>query len=118
MPPERTPAECTPLAWGQRPALFVYYRVHSQNMESAVLAVQQQQHQLRAGHPGLQAMLMHRSDADLAQATLMEIYVSAAGDVHGLPVAALAQEIESAMARALHGLLAGPRHTEEFMPCA
>lgn len=120
MAPERVPAEplmSPPQAWGQRPTLFVYYRVHSQNLDHAVLVVQQQQQQLRGRNPGLQAVLMRRSDADPTQATLMEVYAVAGAGAYGLP-AALAQEIEADMGQALQGLLLSARHTEAFTPCA
>lgn len=97
--------------------MFVYYRVHSQNLDHAVLAVQQQQQQLRGKHPGLQAALMRRVDADPAQATLMEVYSTGTG-AGALPAPALVQEVEVAMAQALQGLLLGARHTEAFLPCA
>lgn len=120
MPPKRAPSGPllhTPQAWGQRPALFVYYRVHSQNLDHAVLAVRQQQQLLRGKHPGLQAEIMRRSDADPAQATLMEVYSTGTG-AGAPPAPALVQEIEAAMGQALQGLLLGVRHTEAFMPCA
>ena len=101
--------------WGRQPTLFVYYRVHPQNLDHAVLAVQQQQQQLRGRHPGLQATLMRRTNTDPTSATLMEVY-AAAGT--GAMATGLAQEIEAAMADALQGLLLGARHTEDFTPCA
>jgi hypothetical protein len=117
MRPEQGLVQPAPQAWGLQPAWFVYYRVHPQNLEHAVLAVQQQQQCLRGVHPGLQAALMRRSDTDPAHVTLMEIYV-APGANGGLPSPALAQAIEATMAGALQGLMQGPRHTEEFLPCA
>lgn len=115
MTPESHAVSRSSQAWGLRPAWFVYYRVHPQNLEHAVLAVQQQQQELRGAYLGLQATLMRRSDENPTQATLMEIYQ---GSQPGLLSPALAAEIETAMASVLQGLLLGPRHTEEFLPCA
>jgi hypothetical protein len=79
------------------------------------LAVQQQQRDLCIAHPGLQAALMRRAEADAVQATLMEVYATPG---EGLPPAALRQRIEAAMAVALQGLVQGERHGEGFCPCA
>jgi hypothetical protein len=96
---------------------FVYYRVLSSHLDRAVLAVQQQQQQLRGAHPGLQATLMRRSDPQPVHTTLMEVYVAPDADGQG-PDLALAEAIEAAVAPALAGLLQGERHREGFVPCA
>jgi hypothetical protein len=116
MTPEWSPSALPAL--GGQAAWFVYYRVDPENLERAVLAVQQRQQRLRGGHPGLQTALMRRSDLSPGPATLMELYVLADANPPGLPGEALVREIEATMSEALQGLLAGQRHSEGFMPCA
>lgn len=114
--PAGTP-QLSSAVWGRMPVWLVYYRVLSSHLEHAVLAVQQQQQQLRGAYPGLRAALMRRSDEHPAQATLMEIY-ALPGEAVSLPAPALRDAIEAAMAPALVGLLQGERHGEGFLPCA
>lgn len=113
--PGNPPAD--PQAWGRHPAWFVYYRVPTSQLDHAVLAVQQQQQQLRGAYPGLQASLMRRSDPACEHTTLMEVY-SRPGSASAWPDPALCAAIERAMAPALAKLLQGERHVEGFEPCA
>jgi hypothetical protein len=104
--------------------LFVYYQVDPAQAGPLKTAVQAMQQALRAAHPNLQARLLQRpgpvtpgpSDpAGVApRLTWMETYACPVGP--GLD-ASLQAAIEEA-AKALAPWLAGPRHTEVFVPCA
>ncbi|GAA0758489.1 DUF4936 family protein [Ideonella azotifigens] len=105
-----------PAAAGAPPAWFIYYRVPEPELATASALVRGFQQRLRGDWPGLSTEVMRRPEANDGCVTLMEVYrllpqVSAA-DAAGLP-----QAIEAA-ASVLAPHLAGPRHTERFVPCA
>jgi hypothetical protein len=93
--------------------LFIYYRIHAAEASRAREAVQQYQHRLCERHPGLTARLLRRADDDQHTPTWMEIYsLPDTGDAADLQAQI---EAEAAM---IAPCLAGPRHTEVFVPCA
>jgi hypothetical protein len=77
--------------------------------ERAQARVQAAQAALRSHWPGLEARLWRREGG--ARPTLMETYAHPGG-----VDPALKAEIDAAMAAALDGLDAGPRHVEVFVP--
>lgn len=95
--------------------LFIYYRIEARGATRARAAVQALQAQLLERHAGLAAQLMRRDDDEHSEMqTWMEIY---SFDGPGGVSPALQAQIEAA-AGVLAPLLAGPRHTEAFVPCA
>jgi hypothetical protein len=90
-------------------ALFIYWKIAPAALPQALARVREAQAVLRAGWPGLQTALWRRDEAGAAQATVMETYAAPAG-----LDAAAEQRIASALAAALAGLPAGPRHSEAF----
>ena len=97
--------------------LFVYYRVAADRAEQAVTAALAMQAQLQHAHPQLRMRLLRRPEATAGQQTWMETYATdASGTPDGIDLR-LQAAIESA-AVALQPWIAGPRHTEVFIPCA
>jgi len=102
--------------------LFIYYRVHLQAVPAAKTAVAAMQERLRQRHPGLNARLMCRAEADTAPGatptqTWMETY---AIDPMTHP-AGITRELQAEIdteARVLAVWIDGARHTEAFLPCA
>ena len=92
--------------------LFIYYRVRSADAPGAQAAVAQLQAQLRTRYPHLIARLLCRPIDDNGLQTWMETYAIENGITD-----AMQTDIE-ARASALLTMLAGPRHTEVFVPCA
>lgn len=92
--------------------LFVYYRVRSNKAAAARAAVLRLHAQLRCDHPQLSARLLRRPDEENGLQTWMEIYMAELGITDDI------QARIEAGAHALLPLLAGPRHTEVFIPCA
>ncbi|HSI51225.1 MAG TPA: DUF4936 family protein [Ideonella sp.] len=105
-----------PGAAGAPPAWFIYYRVLETGLATASALVHAFQQRLRSDWPGLSTEVMRRPEASDGCVTLMEVYrlpaQASAADAAGLP-----QAIEAA-ASVLAPHLAGPRHTECFVPCA
>ena len=92
--------------------LFVYYRVRPDAAAAAQAAVQRLHAQLRYDDPHLSVRLLRRPDDENGLQTWMEIYAAESG---------ISDEVQArieAGAQALLPLLAGPRHTEVFIPCA
>ncbi len=100
--------------------LFIYYLVSPAHATPFQAAAHAMQARLRTAHPSLQARLMLRHPLEdpgegpgqPGLHTWMETYASPAGID-----ASLQADIERA-AEALLPWLAGPRHTEAFVPCA
>jgi hypothetical protein len=92
--------------------LFIYYRVRSADAQSAHAAVEQLHAHLRSQYPRLSARLLRRPAEENELQTWMETYASEDGISDAMQL-----DIET-QARALLPLLAGPRHTEVFVPCA
>ena len=92
--------------------LFIYYRVRSADAPAAQAGVAQLQAQLRTEYPRLMARLLRRPVEESGLQTWMETYASDDGISD-----AMRADIEN-RALALSPLLAGPRHTEVFVPCA
>lgn len=100
--------------------LFIYYRIRADGAQEALAAAHGLQARLRERHPGLTARLMRRPDEPHPHQTWMEIY---AFDPHAEDArdAGVTPQIEAeiaAEAAVLTPFLAGPRHTEVFVPCA
>ena len=92
--------------------LFIYYRVRSADAPGTQAAVAQLQAQLRTRYPQLIARLLCRPIDDKGVQTWMETYASDEG---------ISDEMQTdieARASALLTMLAGPRHSEVFVPCA
>jgi hypothetical protein len=89
--------------------LFIYWRTAPHDAAAAIQAVAAAQAALRQAHPGLQARLLQRSDADGAQVTLMETYGRAA---RGIDLA-LQDAIETAAGSTARWRV-GARHLEVF----
>lgn len=87
------------------PALFVYWHTAPERADAATVAAQAFQAQARARHPGLQARLYRRHDADRARVTLMETYASPVG---------LPAELVGEAAQALAAWAPAGRHEERF----
>ena len=87
------------------PALFIYWHTAPESADAAVAAAQAFQANARARHPGLQARLYRRHDADRGRVTLMETYASAAG---------LPAELASEAAQALAAWAPAGRQEERF----
>ena len=92
--------------------LFIYYRVRSADAPAAQAAVAQFQARLRTDYPRLIARLLRRPIEENGLQTWMEIYASDDGIEDAMRI-----DIEN-RALALSPVLAGPRHTEVFIPCA
>lgn len=92
-------------------SLFVYWKTPRATMAPAAAAVAGAQRELVARHPGLQARLYRRADADdgAEPATLMETYACDGGIDE-----ALGQAIGEAADRAGAAYRLGPRHVEVF----
>jgi len=104
-PPTRASAPGT--ASPDRPAgapveLYVYYRVHTDDLAAALAAFEQ----ARAGQP---VRLLQRHDNDPVFQTWMEIYGPALPDV---------ADAERRIAAALSAFAQGPRHREAFAAVA
>ena len=92
--------------------LFIYYRVRSADAPAVQAAVAQLQAQLRTDYPRLIARLLRRPVEEDGLQTWMETYASDDGIGDAMRI-----DIET-RALALSSVLAGPRHTEVFVPCA
>jgi hypothetical protein len=86
-------------------SLFIYWQARPDDAAGAEAAASAFQSQVRARHPGLQALLYRRQDADLERVTLMESYACAAG----LPYA-----LQAEADAALHAWALSGRHVEIF----
>jgi len=94
-----------------RRRLFAYWRLATVDLPAALQAVRQVQQQLARQHPELRLGLFQRRDTVAGEATLMETYASDTGE--GVSEA-LQQQIEAAVAPAVHRWLMGARHVEMF----
>jgi hypothetical protein len=92
--------------------LFIYYRIPTAAAGTALDAALALQARLRQRHPALTARLLRRPDEANDLQTWMETYALPAGISPALE-AEIADE-----ARVLAAFIAGPRHTEVFVPCA
>jgi hypothetical protein len=90
--------------------LYVYYRVQAAQLPDAVAAVRALHARLRAQWPSLQATLHRRPGESAGEVTVMEVYAA-----HGGIDAGQQARIEAEAATLSHWL-AGPRHTEVFVP--
>jgi hypothetical protein len=93
--------------------LFIYYRVDAGLAHDAIAAAAALQAELRARHPGLEAMLMRRPGVSEGSVTLMETY---ALDAPAGVDAALEADIERCARERLGASIV--RHVEVFEPCA
>lgn len=90
-------------------SLFIYFKLSALRAPQALQRLAAMQDDLRAGHPGLTARLLARTDVQGAgELTWMEIYEHP----QGLSDAFLA-DLEAAVLALPAGLIA-PRHTETF----
>lgn len=94
--------------------LFVYWRLASADVSSAVRAVRSLQCQCRAEHRGLMAALLMREDPSAAQATLMETYALDANVSPGGIGLELQLLINTACDEATRPWRDGERHVEVF----
>lgn len=97
--------------------LFIYYRLHANDAVAAEAAVALFQTQLRQRYPTLLTRLLRRPEETDGLQTWMETYsTQPMRETQG--VDADMQTAIEAHARVLRPWLAGPRHTEVFIPCA
>lgn len=103
------------------PELFIYYRIHMNQIEMARREIQAFQARIGTAYPGLVARLLTRADgADGEHETWMEHYRIETGDpttAEGL-TSEIQARIEHDATAQLSRWIAGPRHTEVFIPCA
>jgi hypothetical protein len=93
---------------------FIYYRAPAASEQAVVGLVRDFQTRLTAVHGGLEAGLMRRPEVDeRGWITFMETYRCSGVDPASPEVAEWVGG-----AQGLAPLLAGPRHVEEFLPCA
>lgn len=93
--------------------LYIYYKVREADTGALLPRVAAMQQALAAAH-GIVPQLKQRPQSKEGLLTWMEVYPSAPAGFE----AALAAAVADA---GIAGLIAGPRHTEEFMdiqPCA
>lgn len=96
------------------PQLFVYYRVRSSHVPTAVAALRALHGDWQREDPALGCELMQRvDDGGTEQVTLMEVYRHADGVAPSWQ-----QRIECEARAALAPWLVGERHVEVFAPCA
>ena len=93
--------------------LYIYYKVREADTEALLPRVAAMQQALAAAH-GVAPLLKQRPQARESLLTWMEVYPAAP--------AGFSAALDAAVAHAgVADLIAGPRHTEEFMdvqPCA
>jgi hypothetical protein len=100
--------------------LFVYWRTAAATADAAEREVQAWQHELRAAHRGLRALLYRRADEAAPWVTLMEVYAAEAdpGSELATEVAAAARALEQHLVdegnRRLARWIAGERKVEVF----
>ena len=98
---------------GQR-QLFIYWRVASRDLPTALHAVREWQAGLIAQHPTLRCGLYQRIDAAQADATVMESYAIDSALPHPGIDEALCRHIDQAGHAQLQHWLRGARHVEVF----
>lgn len=98
---------------GQR-QLFIYWRVASRDLPTALHAAREWQAGLIAQHPTLHCGLYQRIDAAQADATVMESYAIESTQPHPGIDEALLQHIHQDGQAQLKRWLRGARHVEVF----
>jgi Domain of unknown function (DUF4936) len=97
--------------------LFIYYRIHLDQLTAARAAVVSMQADLMAAHAHLQARVLYRPQAQGGFQTWMETYsTDPVRQPDGITV-----DLESAIesrAACLAPFIHGPRHVEVFVSCA
>lgn len=105
--------------------VFIYYRIHMNQIEMAQREIQAFQARMATVFPGLVARLLKRDDgaigSDREHDTWMEHYRIDTGDSTtaepGL-TPEIQTRIEHDAKTQLSHWIVGPRHTEVFIPCA
>jgi hypothetical protein len=95
--------------------LFVWYRVRSDRVDEARMAVLVLQQSLRGRWPGMQARLLIRDDGETS--TWMETY-SLPGDTDDAGIDSAIEAAIAAAAQSLERLIDGARHVEAFAAVA